>query len=132
MSVSGRVYGRNLFDDELRAFDATVLVDIKPVGELNDATIGRPGLVEGYGIDGLAAGSRAQPQFEVIFADRALLQNVEITIPHRLRKTRTPRTRLAQRPRERQIQSIIRQRTIGQNCTTEIGVRIEPRKLGIG
>ena len=87
MSVLGRLYGRDLFDDELRAFHAAVLIDIEPVRELYNATIHRPRLVERNGIDGLVAGGRAQPQLEVFLADRALLQNVKVTAPHGLRDT---------------------------------------------
>jgi len=80
----------DLLDDELRRFNATVLVNIEAVGQLYDATVGRAGLVECNRVHGVSARCRPHAKLEMIFTNRTLFVDLEISGEHGFGKPGTP------------------------------------------
>ena len=96
----------DLLDNQLRAFDAAVLVHLESISKLHGAAIGRACLVKGNRVDGVATRRRFYPHLQVIFTDNALIHDVEFAGEDRFRKTGTPRPPLTQLTRETQGQSL--------------------------
>ena len=116
----------DLLDNELWRLETPVLVDIEAIGQLHDATINRPGLVECDCVDRLATGCRAYAKPEMIFANRPLLVDLEISGEHWFGKPGAPGPCFPQHLRKLQIHGISGQIAVGKNRATEIGVRVKP------
>ena len=67
-----------MFDDELWVFDASIFINVKAECKLHSTPVRRACLVESNGIYNSAAASRANPEFEVILTDDALLNNLSL------------------------------------------------------
>ena len=76
-----------MFDDELWVFDATIFINVKAECKLHITPVRRTCLVESNSIDDTAAAGRANPEFEVILTNGALLNDREITTPYGFRET---------------------------------------------
>ena len=61
--------------DELWILDASKFINIELERELHHTAIGGPRLVKRYGINDIAAIGRADAKLQVIFPNRALLDN---------------------------------------------------------
>ncbi len=100
---------RNLLDDELRVFHAPKLIDVETVGQPNRAPQARARLVKGDRIDDRTPVRGPHPHLQVLLADGALVDDGEVTIPHRFGESGPPRARVAQGARELDVQCAIRE-----------------------
>ena len=118
-----------MFDDELWVFDASIFINVKAKCKLHITAICRPCLVKGNGIYDSATTSRANPEFEVILTDDALLNDREIATPYGFREPRAPWACVSQRTRKTESDRSARQLAIRHNGTAEISARIESLHL---
>ncbi|MDH3954473.1 MAG: hypothetical protein OEV03_09660, partial [Gammaproteobacteria bacterium] len=118
-----------MFNDELWVFCASIFINVKAECKLHLTPIRRACLVESNGIYDRATASRANPEFEVILTNDALLNDREIAAPYGFRETRTPRTCVSQRTRKTEIDCIARQLAVRHNGAAEISTRIESLHL---